>query len=279
LLVLVLTFVVGQTQSLSGATQTARAATGMLVLANLNALPRVVLFGNNPKGIVLTALNSKLSAPTDWTAGSVGLRLGAFPESQVCNTFAAADIKPGAPANLGMPSLEAGVADVTLGIGPAQESPFMTLLRTNGSAGFTVTERLGQVTLFLRVLDVPCAPWCWTPLEGAPAASDVYAIALMPSPLCPWTRAVLNFGQWHSELPGATTDDGITFDLRTASGCAINVNSGTFVVGAPGDTCTLGLSCLTWNSACAVDLSGWRFGLSNVAIGRIVRNSSTYVFA
>ena len=261
----------------------ALAAYGQLELADLNALPDVVLRGQAPRAIVVSGTTSALTAPDTWPArAAVQLQLGHFSLTQVCNAFAQENIGPQGALDLGEPVRQNdGEGRVVLGVGPAAggSSAFLSALHARGATGFTVTERLGAVTLFWGVLQLPCLPWCWSALEGSGETASSYAIRLVPSPVCPWTRAVLNVGQWHSVLPGAMADDGNTFDLRTADGCSINVNSGTFVLAPSSDTCTLGLSCLAWNSACTVDLANWRFGMSNLAIGRVVRNSSTYTFS
>jgi hypothetical protein len=168
--------------------------------------------------------------------------------------------------------------------------------------GWTFTSLDTVCALYFGVLQAPCFSWMWTPFY---VRWGCYVVDLEPSANAPWTRAVVDVGQWESVLPGADPSRSAAYLLTPAgsSGFSLAVPPGSYSVtsypagGAvppapspagsshftglpPGiptgtETCLLGASCLAnkagmavWFQPCDAWSTGM-LGITTVQVGAI----------
>lgn len=122
-------------------------------------------------------------------------------------------------------AVPSGYCVLGLGAGMTTGAYLCPLFDALQSSNLQVRWELVQVAyklgLSARIPSAPCLNWCWSPMKVRGSGPDaVYVIPLIPSPGAPWIRAILNFGAWHSILPGV--DELLPFvTLTTLSGCVI----------------------------------------------------------
>jgi len=267
---------------------------GVIASPGKNDLPVVQLVGSwfldtqttFPVGISCKSANLTVAnnAPQGRSLFLVG---GDLSVGKLCNTFTPKDIKKKAWALVSKNAVvQPGISTTVLGLGPQKDtstgkyvSPFLKELVKQGFTSWTFTNRLNLMAIYCGVPEGACLSWCWEPFV-LPEQS-LYIIKLEPTKNEPWTHAVINVGRWMSNFPG-WVEDSRPLLLRTSAHCSITVVPESYTTLKNHDLqegwCELGVSAVAYQSACAFDLGGNRFGLSTVAIGNIVENTKSYSF-
>jgi len=278
------------TPSLTASVQT---FPGLIDATTKDDVPKVHLTGSyfyngsSPFNVYLTCMSADLQMPeNDPTGRSLFLTGGELSYAKLCNTFLPSDITP-KPWALRSRNANASsaISVTTLGLAPVRgtdgkfTSPFLSELYRQGYTAWTFTNRKNLMACYAGIPAAPCLTWRWTPF--AKPETGLYVVALIPTAKQPWKWAVIDVGRWLSILPGKASSTDMVL-LTTSSKCSVQVTPGAYTVGLlPGrdDTwCLLGVSAVSFQSACTFDLKSNRFGLSVAEIGNIVENSRSYSF-
>lgn len=166
--------------------------------------------------------------------------------------------------------------EAVLGLGPQKIdgvylSPVLAELAKRGHpVRFVISEANARVIMAFTIPEGTCFNYCWTPMTSTTS----YLLKLEASKDEPWTSAVLDFGRWHSLLPGRKANNE-SLQLRTSAGCSFFLQVGTYKTSPEfKPTCIMGTSAGFQGSVSAFDLSQNRFGIVPV----IVPTLSTSVF-
>ena len=266
---------------------------GSIVAVSKDAVPEVSLTGSwfldghSPFAVALTCLASALTVPVN-EGRLLFLAGGTLNMARFCNTFVPADVVPASWGLVTEGSVPSSSNGATLGLGRAQSStgggylsPFLQQLTTQGYTSWTFTNRLNVCALYAGCPPAACVSWVWTALLDS--EPELYVIQLVPTAREPWTAAVVDIGRWLSVFPGSGHQGGAML-LRTDSKASVPIAPGTYVADEgdggilkPG-WCLLGASAVAYQSACTLDLTGARLGLSTLAIGNIVDRAQSYAF-
>jgi hypothetical protein len=267
---------------------------GTVAAPSKDAIPAVAisgswyLDGNSPFPCAITCLHAALHLPKNY-GRTLFLTGGLLPVRLLCNTFVPADIKS-MPWGISTEGAIVTADTVSIGVGRAKsgnkyKSAFLQELSARGFTGWAFTNRLNVCAVYAGIPYGECSNWGWTPFVTSATAPNLYVIALTPAASEPWTHAVIDVGRWLSVFPGSA-NNGRSLLLRTSSKISVPVMSATYVstlketeaaLLQPG-WCLLGASAVAYQSGCAFDLDGNRFGLSTLAVGNIVAAVQSYTF-
>ena len=110
---------------------------------------------------------------------------------------------------------------------PPGPLPGIDLGPRSASSSWAIATTANQVRLWPA--SVPTSsdqPWSWVPVHVAgQAAASAFVCDLRPGVAAPWTHAVVDFGRWHSCVPGAAVNSPVRLEAGPA--CAINVHQFT----------------------------------------------------
>ena len=283
--------------ALAAAEATVQTFPGTVAAPNKDAIPVIAitgswyLDGNTPFPCALTCLHAALHLPNNY-GRTLFLAGGLLPVRMLCNTFVPADIKSMSwgVSTEGAVVKTVAIAEASIGLGRAKSSngryssPFLQELSARGFTGWAFTNRLNLCAVYAGIHTGDCSTWGWTPLATS-LAPNLYVIALAATASEPWTYAVIDVGRWMSIFPGST-HEGRPLLLRTSSRISVPVTSSTYTSVPLGTDvallqpgwCLLGASAVAYQSGCAFDLAGDRFGVSTLSMGNIVAAVQSYAF-
>jgi hypothetical protein len=254
---------------------------GIVTYNNYLDYPGVFINSRPNLPLALSCMQSVFTSPSP-IVGELVLESGTIAEIRVCNTFSASNVESSNTFSFCGQDFLIGKEGVPaiMGVGKAKDgrglfvSPFMQKLVEMGYGGsWCFSERLKECAVYPGVLTLPCTTWNWTPL----LPGDLYAVALKPTAVSPWTTAVIDIGRWASVMPGA--DPNTLQVVQTITGMvftAIAFDSSSGIV--PPKTCILGASALVANRLCCFDVVNTRFGVNSIFIGDVLTKPTAYVF-